>query len=564
MFFLNFLKIVYVAYYLLINLFILNFLDIIKYNNINYFQLFPIVISSVFSSVYFFFTINALDVASIISPENVVSGLLRRDTLYHASIASMIREYGISSTGLDGLVLTPYYTLSHLWLGLMAKGVHLDTVTGYYLGHQLVLVPLMVFSLLRLTNALTSRGEDEADAVLNPIVPVFALILLSYFDFKSYLISETQALGLILISAGAVFLKQIAEQSAGRITHSKALFGALLAMLMVAAKISTGFAFISGFTYLLLRTRKVTLFQSAYLLALAIAFLFFTKSYLVPDSHAQQTKLNFFHFFIAYKTVAWANLFVICLGAAVCGLHWVRGNLRSLQEALLVMMLACLLPALVLQIDGGSAYYFLNTGAWIAIAVCSAFVIHLTSQIKGIFWASSVALVALLTIEAVKSHTVEAFTAKIDRLQTALYGTTLPQVVGPFDFGALEKIAAKVPEMPLSRLAVTLNRTAGSQRDALVFISPELFRESPYACTDAPFFVPAFVGLPMLMAVPTLEKDCKTGPHYSFPSYTLPQAFNGPPTDIQLCEAAALRNFDRVIAVENVDRARAIDCVDKG
>ncbi|MDR2947188.1 MAG: hypothetical protein LBV79_10650, partial [Candidatus Adiutrix sp.] len=36
-----------------------------------------------------------------------------QDILYHASIASMIKNYGITSSGLHGLVDTPYHVLSH-------------------------------------------------------------------------------------------------------------------------------------------------------------------------------------------------------------------------------------------------------------------------------------------------------------------------------------------------------------------------------------------------------------------------------------------------------------------
>ena len=39
------------------------------------------------------------------------AGLVHKDTLFHASIESMLKNYGISSTGLNGLVDVPYYVL---------------------------------------------------------------------------------------------------------------------------------------------------------------------------------------------------------------------------------------------------------------------------------------------------------------------------------------------------------------------------------------------------------------------------------------------------------------------
>jgi hypothetical protein len=44
------------------------------------------------------------------------SGLVHQDTLYHASIAAMVKNYGVVSTGLNGLVETPYHALSHILL----------------------------------------------------------------------------------------------------------------------------------------------------------------------------------------------------------------------------------------------------------------------------------------------------------------------------------------------------------------------------------------------------------------------------------------------------------------
>ena len=46
------------------------------------------------------------------------AGVVHKDPLYHSAISAMIKNYGVVSTGLHGLVETPYYVMSHTIVAL--------------------------------------------------------------------------------------------------------------------------------------------------------------------------------------------------------------------------------------------------------------------------------------------------------------------------------------------------------------------------------------------------------------------------------------------------------------
>src|SRR5882672_3421911 len=71
----------------------------------------------------YFLYVNTKGVASVFSPEQTLLGIQHRDTLIHASIAAMLGQSGVPSTGLDGLVRVRYYFLSHALIGVTGRWI---------------------------------------------------------------------------------------------------------------------------------------------------------------------------------------------------------------------------------------------------------------------------------------------------------------------------------------------------------------------------------------------------------------------------------------------------------
>jgi hypothetical protein len=80
--------------------------------------------------------------------ENLCNGYAHIDTLYHATLANMLRTYGICSTGLDGLPFAPYHFGSHWTFARLSNLLDFPVIDFYNLAYPVIFPPFMIFSLL--------------------------------------------------------------------------------------------------------------------------------------------------------------------------------------------------------------------------------------------------------------------------------------------------------------------------------------------------------------------------------------------------------------------------------
>jgi hypothetical protein len=80
--------------------------------------------------------------------ENLCNGYAHIDTLYHATLANMLRTYGVSSTGLDGLPFVAYHFGSHWIFARISNLLDLPVIDFYNLAYPVIFAPFMTFSLL--------------------------------------------------------------------------------------------------------------------------------------------------------------------------------------------------------------------------------------------------------------------------------------------------------------------------------------------------------------------------------------------------------------------------------
>jgi hypothetical protein len=126
-----------------------------------------------------FLLINSRAFASVLTPELALVGIHQLDTMFHASVANMLVKYGALSTGLDGLVPIQYHVLSHIWLGCVSLWLGVSTLDGYYIGGQVIAVPMLLFSLSLSTYLLRRLGEGPANGAL---ITLGSLLLLFIAD----------------------------------------------------------------------------------------------------------------------------------------------------------------------------------------------------------------------------------------------------------------------------------------------------------------------------------------------------------------------------------------------
>ncbi len=80
--------------------------------------------------------------------ENLCNGYAHIDTLFHASLANMLRTYGVCSTGLDGLPHVLYHFGSHWAFARISNLLDLPVIDFYNLAYPVIFAPFTAFSLL--------------------------------------------------------------------------------------------------------------------------------------------------------------------------------------------------------------------------------------------------------------------------------------------------------------------------------------------------------------------------------------------------------------------------------
>ncbi|MBF0460473.1 MAG: hypothetical protein HQL87_03675 [Magnetococcales bacterium] len=141
------------------------------------------------------------------------AGDVRIDTLFHASIAAMIKNYGVVSTGLHGLIEIPNHVFSHeLMAGIsILSGVGVFEVYG--VANWVLFAPLLIFSIVACCVMLDTK--DQVNVPLAWGLVCMLLVLLprvlklwdvgnSYFKSESLLVS----LGLFLFGLAVLFKRR--------------------------------------------------------------------------------------------------------------------------------------------------------------------------------------------------------------------------------------------------------------------------------------------------------------------------------------------------------------------
>ena len=129
--------------------------------------------------------------------------LLHRDTLFHASIASMIKTYGAASLGLHGIVEHHYHVLSHRLFAVLStlSGVPVLEIYGFL--PILLLGPLLVTATTwcasRLSGTESAEGVDRNWLVVCAVLALLkALPLEIWAVWDDYFVSESYNLSLVL------------------------------------------------------------------------------------------------------------------------------------------------------------------------------------------------------------------------------------------------------------------------------------------------------------------------------------------------------------------------------
>lgn len=194
-----------------------------------------IVTASVFAAI----ALTATQAAGAFFVSDVHHEFLNLDALYHSAITAMIKNYGVSSIGLNGLVERHYHIFSHIVFAAMSFGTGLSAMSSFGILQFVLIEPLLLLAIV--ATAETIRPSSTARSFFIRIAflfiafqmivawPMFGQFALS----DSYFSSQSYALSLILMLATicAMQMKQ---------GNHKYITLIALVLLTAASKISTG------------------------------------------------------------------------------------------------------------------------------------------------------------------------------------------------------------------------------------------------------------------------------------------------------------------------------------
>jgi len=525
--------------------------------------------------IAFFFIINTKGYASIFAPEQTLLGLQDRNTLYHDSLAAMLAKFGVPSTGLDGLPLERFHFLSHAWVGLTGRWMHVAPVHAYYLTQQIVGIPLLFFSLSTAAYWMWRPERLNPSAAIIVAIPIALVVLFQGWDWARYLTSGEYCLSLILLLLTLPLLTELAERpqiACGRARYI-ALGVALMGMLY--AKTLVGVIFSAGLFYSLIRRGGLTplnILKYATPIGIIVCLAVTTT---VQPSGVSPSSIDPLHFLLTYPDAAWPNIIATALGLAAAAVLWTmeKNPQRLVIETLIVLMLVGIAFGLLLRVPSGSAYFFFNVGVWIAIVFAAGAVLY--PALGALDRPSTSAAAILIVFLALLSDAhFRNGSSKLLSLLNGLGQDQQPQLrlspvtaswmslFDPYDpFRAL--IADRVGHKVGGQLKQALIEAGlPGSRDTVVFVPPRntAFWKLQHECTAQPFFVPATVSAPMINGLQP-QGECPTPQDgwFGYGPYS-ESSRSQPLSDTELCEKAVWLGFARVAIIDSPEQVRALNC----
>jgi hypothetical protein len=137
--------------------------------------------------------------------ERLVSGEVHQDTLMHASIAAMIKNYSVISTGVNGVVEVAYHALSHGVFASWSLMSGLQTLKIYAFAPPMLLGGLLVFAVAFCIIEITQKQSIKTKAILIWFIVCFIFYLLKVLPFykfgiiNSHFTSASHTFSLVLL-----------------------------------------------------------------------------------------------------------------------------------------------------------------------------------------------------------------------------------------------------------------------------------------------------------------------------------------------------------------------------
>lgn len=344
--------------------------------------------------------------------ENLAAtGVVHHDALFLQALANMLRTYGEASTGLNGLPYIPYHWGTPWMFAQWSNLLDCSLLDFYQLAFPVTMIPFFFGAVLALAAEVRClRAERTGEgfshrwwfwpvflAASIGVLPVEAMDTLAVWT-SNLVISEsyTVAVPVALLLASTAVLFYRAEGStflAGN--HRPAPSGIVYLLVVMPVgivvlgllKISLMVLAFGVAMYLALRLRFHRRLLGA--AAMTLSAVLFVGTYRMVSLPAHNEGLRSLDFLRDYVPERWwiffpfLQLFWSWVYVAVrlveertdtLGRLWSQIRNRQLLdvEAVVLVAIAGIAPALAMRIDGGSAFYFSDVQRWLAVGLLLA------------------------------------------------------------------------------------------------------------------------------------------------------------------------------------------------
>jgi hypothetical protein len=335
------------------------------------------------------------------------------DTLFHMSIAQMIKTYHIPSTGLNGVPFYHYHFGSHLIMASLASVLGMKIFDFYQLGYPAIFLPLFLKAIFTFPLVLRrSQGIDARHWVwfwlivaggLIGVFPLFRVLSTVAADWNLVIVSESYNVSLIFtfFFFNILFFNIEMENGAMKIQTPALVLLAILALLIGFSKVSTLFLFSCILFYLLFRFKLVkeqdrltlnvvfrnpvlnprkALYGLGYLVLVSLICVFVVFDTKAGDGgqvvifHFVKTFVNASALLFVVVYYFWSFVLVGCC-FLIIKFHDSASDSRPkafywlVIELVLIVSLIGFYPGAIRKIDGGSAAYFMDIHQWLSLAL---------------------------------------------------------------------------------------------------------------------------------------------------------------------------------------------------
>lgn len=477
----------------------------------------------------------------------VINDKIHIDTLYHVSMAQMIKTYLIPSTGLNGIPFTNYHFGSHFIFACLSSILNIHLFTFYQLGYPAIFLPLLLKVLLGAPIIWSERNHTNrpykfgfwfwaiVSATLIGVFPLFTVLVNASMELPGILVSESYnvSLSLFFIIFNICIFNFTHKEN--EISLSTPAFIILLPLIFLLGltKISSLLIFNIMALYLFIRLnffrqKKMLAFVALTALATIICLI------ITVDRKSGDGSFSPFHFFKTYIHLEplkfiqiyyfWpialigSCIFIIIINKRKNLPHGNKFYFVIIESALLVCISGAL-PGLLFNIAGGSAGYFMDVSIWVSIVftllILPEILVAINDQINKINkkYLKIIALCLLVAYPLYKGNTMlHNFTKSLDYFivhnledKQVMCDTVLPIEKMGFSerIKAINNLNSKTSnclskneDYTILKQLFQIDSTPMKEKEKTILVAGNMEAISKkYPCYKYPFFIPALTGI---------------------------------------------------------------------